>query len=140
MHFELIAMFGDRNGSGEPQSVEVIRISAGDTRIVSVSPRQIEYIALTGERCTIDLEESARNWENRYRNDSDEFVPITDSQAEVDDWNARCVGTRGALDDPPWVEFMNARRTRFEFDSYEAIYRELLGPISRYGWHTFDTD
>jgi hypothetical protein len=55
-------------------------------------------------------------------------------------WNARCVGQRGASDNPPWVEFMNARMTRFEFATYEALYSELLTPLRREGWQTFDTD
>jgi hypothetical protein len=55
-------------------------------------------------------------------------------------WNARCVGQRGALDNPPWIELMNERKTRFEFASRETFYRELLDPFRQAGWHTFDTD
>ena len=134
-------MFDDLDDTGLPESTEVIRINAGGSRIISVIQRQIEYVGLAGEPCTIDMKGCARNWA-RWRSDhSDDFITVTDSsQAEIDDWNARCVGTRGALDDPPWVQFTNQRHTRFEFDSYEAIYRELLTPLSRYGWQTFDMD
>jgi hypothetical protein len=48
------------------------------------------------------------------------------SEQGIAAWSARCVGLRGALDDPPWAEFLNERNTRFEFGSYEALYAELL--------------
>lgn len=129
-------MFGN-----DPEQVELIRIGAGAARIVSISQLQIEYIGSTGQRCIIDLQECARNWAQWHSDHNDEFIAVTDdSPADIDGWNAHCVGTRGALDDPPWVQFMNQRHTRFEFGSYEAIYQEVLTPISRYGWHTFDTD
>jgi len=124
---------------GEPKSLEVIRIETGSSRIISITQQRIEYLGLAGEPCTIDLEECARNYMRWHSDHSDEFVALS-GPAEVDAWNARCVGTRDLCDSPPWVQFMNERRTRFEFDSYEAIYRELLTPLSRYGWQTFDMD
>ena len=133
-------MLEDRNNNVEPQTREIIRIGAGGSRSINVTQRTVEYVGLAGELCTLDLQECARNWVRWHRDHSDEFIPVTDaSPADIDDGNARCVGTRGACDNPPWVEFMNERRTRFEFDSYEAIYREILGPISRHRWQTFDT-
>ena len=55
-------------------------------------------------------------------------------------WRSRCVGQRGAIDDPPWVEFIHERRTRFEFETSEAVDAHLLGPLGKAGWHTFDTN
>ena len=134
-------MSDDLDETGEPKTTEVIRIGVGNSRIIGITQRQISYVGRAGEPCTIDLKECARTWP-RFRSDHGaEFITVTDStSAEIDDWNARCVGSRGALDDPPWVQFMNQRHTRFEFEDNEAIYRELLTPMSRYGWHTFDTD
>ena len=62
------------------------------------------------------------------------------TKADRDAWNVRCVGKRGVLDHPPWVQFMNERNSRFEFGNYEALYAELLGPLMEKAWHTFDTD
>ena len=35
---------------------------------------------------------------------------------------------------------MTEPRTRLEFESSDALYGELLGPLRQAGWHTFDTD
>jgi hypothetical protein len=102
---------------------------------------RIEYIGMTGQECSIDLEECAKNWVQWHYNHEHEFISLPGhSQEEIDDWNARCVGERGALDQPPWVKLMNDRNTLFEFRSYEALYGELLGPLMQSGWHTFDTN
>ncbi len=62
------------------------------------------------------------------------------TESIIADWNAGCVGLRGALDDPPWAEFMTEPRIRFQFVSYQALYQELLNPLGESGWHTFDTN
>ena len=61
-------------------------------------------------------------------------------RADAAAWQVRCVGERGAVDNRPSAQLMNERRTHFEFTSYEALYKELLDPLKRAGWHTFDTD
>jgi len=106
-----------------------------------VNHERLEYIDGAGQEQVIELKECARNWVRWHDNHRQEFVLLPGaSEADALIENARCVGQRGALDDPPWAELMNERKTRFEFESYEALYRELLGPLSRAGWGTFDTN
>jgi hypothetical protein len=123
------------------ESVEVVRVGDSCACILRVTQKHIEYVGMTGQKYSIDLEECARNWMRWHDDHAHEFISVSSSsQADVDAWNARCVGERSALDEPHWVEFTNDRRTRFEFRTYEALYEDLLGPLMRNGWHTFDTD
>lgn len=122
----------------EPAAPEIVRIGMARAGVTSVSQRRVEYLDEAGQERFIDLEQCARNWVRYYHEHEQDFVWV-DSAESAATWNSRCVGQRGALDDPPWVEFMNERRTRFEFASCEAI-SALLGPLSKAGWHTFDTD
>jgi hypothetical protein len=120
---------------------EVVRIGVSGARIVAVTRERIDYIDMAGEQRFVDLEECAKaqaRWHNEHRSD---FLLLPGaSEHGVVAWNARCVGERGACDNPPWAALMNERNTRFEFASYEALYRELLNPLKRAGWHTFDTN
>jgi len=50
----------------------------------------------------------------------------------------RVVGLRGAIDEPPWFQFLNRRRTQFEFKDYEHIQSALLQPLARSDWRTWD--
>ena len=120
---------------------EVIRVGAFGARIISVASQRLDYIDMAGQEQSIDLEECAKNWAGWSRDHRQEFVlfPGTSEKSSAR-WNARCVGERGALDDPPWAAFMNERKTCFEFETYEALDEELLGPLMQAGWHTFDTD
>jgi hypothetical protein len=123
------------------RTTEVVRVGTSGARIVCVSTKRIDYIDMTGQECFVDLEESARNWQQRHHASRREFLTLPGApQPAVDIWNAHCVGLRGALDQPPWVQFTNDRKTRFEFGTCEALYRELLEPLELGGWHTFDTD
>jgi len=120
---------------------EVIRIGASGARIVSVTPKRIEYIDLAGQAQFIDLEKCAKNWVAWRDDHRQDFVLWPGATEEGSaEWNARCVGERGALDQPPWAEFMNERKTRFEFETYEALDEEMLDPLLQAGWHTFDTN
>jgi hypothetical protein len=145
---------------------EVVRIGASGARIVRVTQERIEYIDMAGPDQFIDLEECARSWGRWYDIHSHEFFPVPGcrarvrwhevrsheflptlevspgppSQTDIDAWNARCVGQRGG-GDPLWrVEFMNKRKTRFEFETWEALWRELQGRLMVAGWNTFDTE
>ena len=120
---------------------EVIRVGDPPSRILQIDRASIEHIDMSGQKQSIDLEECARNWV-RWCDDHilDLILVSGASKADADAWNARCVGERGALSDPPWVQFMNERNTRFEFSHYEAVYTELLGLLLKMGWHTFDTE
>jgi hypothetical protein len=48
------------------------------------------------------------------------------------------VGPRGALDAPPWFQFLDRRRTQFEFRDYDHIKQALLDPLARARWVTWD--
>ena len=120
------------------KSVEVVRID-GVACVVAVTPSQIQYISTTGDPGTIELEECSRNWMRRRREQAADFILVPGaSQSVADQWNARCVGTRGGSSARYWVQFMNERNTRLEFGTYEARGEQLLGPLARHGWHTFD--
>ncbi len=122
---------------------EVIRVGASGARIVRVSQKRIEYVDMAGQEQFIDLEECARNWTRWYDDHSQEFLPApgcVGSQAETDAWNAHCVGRRGGAHPLWWVEFMDKQMTRFEFGTWEGLWRELQGPLMLAGWHTFDTE
>jgi hypothetical protein len=122
-----------------PPAPEVVRIGIAGAHISSVSRQRIEYVDEAGQERFVDLEQCARNWV-RYRNDHEQdFCLLPGASAEsAAKWNSRCVGQRDALDDPPWVEFMNERHTRFQFASYQAVYALLLDALDEAGWRTFD--
>ena len=121
--------------------VEVIRIGVSGARILGVSHEQVEYIDESGLKQSIDLQESAKKWGGWHGERNQDFLPLPGAtELIIADWNAGCVGLRGALDDPPWAEFMTDRRTRFEFANYQTLYRELLNPLGLAGWHTFDAN
>jgi hypothetical protein len=120
---------------------EVVRIASSTARITRVTRQRVDYVDMAGQVQFIDLEECVANWNSWHDSHRGEFLPLPGSSPETTAaWNARCVGLRGALDNPPWAEFMNERKTRFEFVSYAALYAELLTPLKKAGWHTFDTD
>jgi len=124
-----------------PNTLEVIRVGVSYAHILRVTQARIDYIDMRGRRQSIDLEECARIWMRWHDDHIQEFTLLAgSSKADSDAWNARCVGERGALDHPPWVQFMNERNSRFEFGNYEALYVALLEPLMQNGWHTFDTD
>jgi hypothetical protein len=124
----------------QPQR-EIVLIGVSGARIAAVTRRRIDYIDMAGQEQFVDLEESARRWGRWHDDRSQAFLPLPGAtEQDAASWNARCVGQRGACDNPPWVEFTNERRTRFEFQTYEALYRELLRPLQAAGWHTFDTN
>jgi|SRR5579862_307806 len=50
----------------------------------------------------------------------------------------RCVGERDTSARPPWFEFRNERRTRFEFGTGDAVLRDLCRPLLIAGWNSFD--
>jgi hypothetical protein len=119
---------------------EVIPVGASDTRIVRVTPDRIEYIDLAGQEKVIDLDECARNWLQYCKDHSRDFILMPGAtQESVAAWNARCVGRRGGGGTLYWVELMNERKTRFEFETWEARVH-LLAPLMAAGWHTFDNE
>jgi len=54
------------------------------------------------------------------------------------EWEGRCVGWRSTGRTPlPDVEFLSYPRVRFEFVGYAQRNALLLGPMRRFGWHTW---
>ena len=109
---------------------EIVRIGVSEARIVGVTRERIDYIDEAGQEQFIDLEECAGVGGEARSNRA--------KRARLE--RTVCVGQRGALDNPPWAEFMNERKTHFEFATYEDLYGELLTPLRQAGWHTFDTN
>lgn len=124
-----------------PERKEVVRIGVGPAVITRVTRDQVEYIDDAGKPCSIGLQQCAQNWVMHFIEQRDNIITLPGATEEsIDRWNAGCVGRRSAVSDPPWVEFMDERRARFEFKNYEAIYALLLTPLMKAGWHTFDAD
>jgi hypothetical protein len=82
-----------------------------------MTPESIEYTNEAGVDCIIDLKQCIK-----------------------DGRPASIVGFRGMLDDTPWVRFLNERSTRFEFISSDEAYKNLLSPLSKFGWATLDAN
>jgi hypothetical protein len=115
---------------------EIVRISVANARIKCVTPQRVEYLDEAGQECFVDLDKCARNWVQLQNEDEGEFDLLT-SEDSAAACSSRCVGERGLLDDPPWVEFTNKRRTRFEFGSYYEAYT-LLAPLTKARRRTID--
>lgn len=110
---------------------EIVRIGVESARIKCVTPQRVEYLDQTGKECFVDLDKCVRNWGQRAQLESEDVA--------ASEWGSRCVAERGFLDDPPWVEFTNERRTRFEFASLsEALTLKLL--LAKVRWRTFDAN
>ena len=120
---------------------EVIRVEVSGARIVQVTRKRIEYIDMAGREQFVDLEECARNWVRWHDEHRAEFIPVPGAtQAEIDAENAQMVGERGEAGAVWWIELRNERKTRFEFETWEARSMELGGPLMQAGWLTFDTE
>jgi hypothetical protein len=130
------------------RSVELVHIGTGPADITAISKSSIAYTDDLGRHFTVDLEECARVY--RCLTEVGAFPP-----SETTNWSElidsvhdfatmplsgqRVVGLRGAVDDPPWFQFLNRRRTQFEFKDYGHIQRALLAPLARSGpWQSWD--
>jgi hypothetical protein len=106
---------------------EIVRIGVGNACVRSVTPERVEYVDEGGQECFVDLKECARNrvqYVESWREDG----------ARTGDY--RVVGKSGFLDDSPWIEFMNKRRTRFEFGSLEEA-QALKSLLAKARWRVF---
>jgi hypothetical protein len=77
---------------------------------------------------------NTRNWVEECE---DDFVLWTSEDSAVARGKPRYVGERGLLGDPPWIEFANKRRTRFEFESLNEGYG-LIVPLKKVRCLTLD--
>jgi hypothetical protein len=128
------------------KSVELVRIGTGAARIVDIIRRQLRYTDDAGADVIIDLEDCARI--GRALHNADLFPPAEDTDwaklatGKADfsslDLSHGCVGLRGAIDDPPWFQFLDRRRTQFEFKDEDDIRNDLLRPLAAAGWQTWD--
>ena len=87
----------------------------------------MKFLDEAGQECFVDLKECARNrvrYVESWREDG----------ARTGDY--RVVGKSGFLDDSPWIEFMNNRRTRFEFGSLEEA-QALKSLFAKARWRVF---
>lgn len=106
--------------SGEAEvnqiATEIVRVGVANASIKGVTPQRLDYLDEAGQERFVDLEECI---------------------GSAASGSSRCVGRRGLLDDPPWIEFTNNRRTRFEFgSSNEASGLKL--EIMKARWRTLD--
>lgn len=114
---------------------EIVRIGVANARIQSrIFSSRVKYLNEAGQKCFVDLEECARNMVQMHYKDNADAV-LEASLGFFDSFYTSFVGQNGLLEDPPWVEFMNERRTRFEFGS-EQKGRALLRHLRGCGWRT----
>ena len=130
------------------KAVELVHIGREPAEIVAITGARVEYIDDNGMGLVVDLEECARVY--RCLRDRRAFPPRDDQ-----DWGAlidevpgfatlepplqAVVGLRGAIDEPPWFQFLNRRRTQFEFSDSDHIRSTLLEPLARAGnWYSWD--
>jgi hypothetical protein len=117
---------------------EIIRIGVASARIKRVTGKRITYLDEAGQKGFVDLVECAKNWVQLHHKD-DEYLAQCMLHNAFDSYWSSFVGRRGLEDDPPWVEFMNKRCTRFEFRPSEEA-RTRLRPLRRSGWRTHNTN
>jgi hypothetical protein len=125
--------------------IELVRIGVGQSRITHISHERCDYLDEGGRTLYVDLEECARTWaclKGGLPDPDYDWSVHADSDPDfstVDVSRHGCVGLRGAIDEPAWFQFLNRRRTQFEFKGgRDAIYAQLLTPLARAGWSSFD--
>ena len=127
-------------------SVERVRIGQGSARIVDVTPAELRYLGEDGVAAAVDLTDCARIQRSldhaglfRPRDDTDwTSIATADPEFARRDVSNGCVGLRAAVDDPPWFQFLDRRRTQFEFKDYDAIKNDLQRRLAAAGWYTWD--
>lgn len=118
----------------EDRPGRVIYVGLQGARIVQVTHDAVEYIDQAGESWLLDLRECNENWCRYCNRHENEFVILPGvTQEHVDAENATTVAMRGTR----YVQFMDDRRTRFEFESDPERWK-LQGALFDAGWRTFD--
>jgi hypothetical protein len=130
------------------QSVELVHIGTGLAAITEIAKSSVAYTDDIGRHSTVDLEECARTYAGLRRlgafppADTTNWSELVDSISDFATlplsrpW---VVGLRAAADEPPWFQFLNRRRTQFEFKDYDHIQNALLTPLARAGaWQSWD--
>jgi hypothetical protein len=104
---------------------EIVRIGVGNARIKCATPLRVEYFDEAGQECFVDLKECARNRVQHVKS-----WRVEDGARE---WDFRLVAKCSFQDDSPCFEFMNNRRTRFEFGFLEGA-RALKSLLAKARW------
>jgi len=129
------------------KAIELVHVGTAPASINSIAKLRIEYTDDLGRHLDVDLEECARIYGCLSKagafppDDAADWGAIVDSVpgfAALPIPIQRVVGLRGAIDEPPWFQFLNRRRTQFEFKDYEHIQSALLQPLARSDWRTWD--
>lgn len=126
--------------------IERVRIGEGMAKIDRITPTAVTYLDERGRAASIDLPECGRTYICLTLGgafpprDDDDWSTFADEHSHLITVEARAsvVGLRGVIDDPPWFQFLDRRRTQFEFQSRDAIEHELLLPLARCGFQTWD--
>ena len=128
------------------KNVRFVRMGESPAKISEIALTKIVYIDGAGVQQFVDLEESARTCAVLERTGA--WPPPEDmdwtvyAAAHPDlyrlDVQYGLVGMRGAGDEPPWFQFFDRHRTLFEFKDRDTIYAELINPMVRHGWQTWD--
>ncbi len=127
-------------------SVALAHVGTGPARIVRISHQQLQYLNDDGAALVIDLEMCARTYRTLQNaglfppGDDTDWAKLAAADPSFSTREVRfgCVGLRGAIDEPPWFQFLDQRRTQFEFPDYDAIQSDLLRPLGAAGWQTWD--
>jgi hypothetical protein len=126
------------------KNVERIRMGEGPAKISEIARTKIVYIDGRGVQQFVDLEESARTCGVLERTgawpppEDLDWTAYAAAHSELSNVRLGLVGMRGAVDEPPWFQFFDRRRTLFEFKDRDTIYSELITPMARHGWQTWD--
>jgi hypothetical protein len=129
------------------KSVTLVHIDVGSARIGPIADTTLAFTDDAGTPRVIDLAECARIY--RWLQRRGAFPPAEDFDwaaliesepgfADVPLGAQAVVGLRGAVDEPPWFQFLDRHRTQFEFSDYDHIRRALLDPLSHTRWYSWD--
>ena len=127
--------------------VELVRMGTGSARIVEITRQRLRYIDDRGADAFVDLEDCARIYLTLESaglfppNDETDWTALAVANLQFSNLDVSlsgCVGLRGALDSPPWFQFLDRRRTQFEFKDGEALRAQLRHPLAAVGWQTWD--
>ena len=130
------------------KAIELVHIGTPPAGVNSIEKSRVEYTDDDGQPLDIDLEQCARIYGCLTQmgafppDDSSNWGELVDSVpgfATLPLPFQRVVGLRAAIDNPPWFQFLNRRRTQFEFKDYEHIQSALLKPLTAAGsWYSWD--
>ena len=102
--------------------MKLVHITAAKGRLLSISHERLDYCDEDGTEAFIDLALCYELLKGHFRGEE------------------KYIGFRNAARKTPFATLNDGEEVRFVFDSYEAIYTELLNPLRELGWVTLDLD